>query len=31
MDPRFTLETIERFGKEVIPRIKWLTPERPLP
>ena len=31
MDPRFTLETIERFGKEVIPRIKRLTPECPLP
>ena len=31
MDPRLTLETIERFGKEVIPRIKQLTPECPLP
>jgi alkanesulfonate monooxygenase SsuD/methylene tetrahydromethanopterin reductase-like flavin-dependent oxidoreductase (luciferase family) len=31
MDPRFTLETIERFGKEVIPQIKRLTPECPLP
>ena len=25
MDPRFTLETIERFGAEVIPQIKRLT------
>jgi alkanesulfonate monooxygenase SsuD/methylene tetrahydromethanopterin reductase-like flavin-dependent oxidoreductase (luciferase family) len=31
MDPRLTLETIERFGKEVIPEIKRLTPESPLP
>jgi len=31
MDPRFTLETIERFGKEVIPAIKRRTPECPLP
>lgn len=31
MDPRFTLETIERFGKEVIPQIKRLTPQSPLP
>jgi hypothetical protein len=27
MDPRFTLETIERFGKDVIPQIKRRTPE----
>ena len=27
MDPRFTLETIQRFGEEVIPEIKRLTPE----
>jgi len=31
MDPRFTLETIERFGAEVIPQIKRLTPSCPLP
>jgi alkanesulfonate monooxygenase SsuD/methylene tetrahydromethanopterin reductase-like flavin-dependent oxidoreductase (luciferase family) len=31
MDPRFTLETIERFGAEVIPQIKRLTPQCPLP
>ena len=31
MDSRLTLETIERFGKEVIPQIKRLTPECPLP
>lgn len=31
MDPRFTMETIERFGKEVIPQIKRLTPDCPLP
>lgn len=31
MDPRFTLETIERFGKEVIPEIKRLTDDSPLP
>lgn len=31
MDPRFTLETIRRFGEEVIPEIKRLTPECPLP
>jgi alkanesulfonate monooxygenase SsuD/methylene tetrahydromethanopterin reductase-like flavin-dependent oxidoreductase (luciferase family) len=29
MDPRFTLETIERFGAEVIPQINRLT--RPCP
>jgi alkanesulfonate monooxygenase SsuD/methylene tetrahydromethanopterin reductase-like flavin-dependent oxidoreductase (luciferase family) len=31
MDPRFTLETIQRFGEEVIPRLKGLTPACPLP
>jgi hypothetical protein len=31
MDPRFTLETIQRFGEEVIPQIKKLTPNCPLP
>ena len=31
MDPRFTLETIQRFGEEVIPQIKRLTPSCPLP
>jgi alkanesulfonate monooxygenase SsuD/methylene tetrahydromethanopterin reductase-like flavin-dependent oxidoreductase (luciferase family) len=31
VDPRFTLETIQRFGEEVIPEIKRLTPECPLP
>jgi len=31
MDPRFTLETIQRFGEEVISEIKRLTPECPLP
>ncbi len=31
MDPRLTLETIERFGAEVIPQIKRLTPTCPLP
>ena len=31
MDPRFTLETIQRFGAEVIPQIKRLTPSCPLP
>jgi alkanesulfonate monooxygenase SsuD/methylene tetrahydromethanopterin reductase-like flavin-dependent oxidoreductase (luciferase family) len=31
MDPRFTLESIQRFGAEVIPRIKRLTPVSPLP
>ena len=31
MDPRFTLETIQRFGAEVIPQIKRLTPASPLP
>ena len=31
MDPRFTLETIERFGAEVIPQIKKMTPSCPLP
>jgi alkanesulfonate monooxygenase SsuD/methylene tetrahydromethanopterin reductase-like flavin-dependent oxidoreductase (luciferase family) len=31
MDSRFTLETIERFGADVIPQIKRLTPSCPLP
>ena len=31
MDPRFTLETIERFGAEVIPQINRLTRPCPLP
>ncbi|HEY7219664.1 MAG TPA: LLM class flavin-dependent oxidoreductase [Candidatus Binatia bacterium] len=31
MDPRFTLESIERFGKEVIPEIKRATPSCPVP
>ena len=31
MDPRFTLETIGRFGEEVIPQIKRLTPSCPVP
>lgn len=31
MDPRFTLETIERFGREVIPKVKRLAPDSPLP
>ena len=31
MDPRFTLETIQRCGAEVIPQIKRLTPSCPLP
>lgn len=31
MDPRFTLETIERFGREVIPQIKRSAPDSPLP
>jgi len=31
MDPRFTLETIERFGAEVIPQINRLTQACPLP
>jgi alkanesulfonate monooxygenase SsuD/methylene tetrahydromethanopterin reductase-like flavin-dependent oxidoreductase (luciferase family) len=31
MDPRFTLETIERFGAEVIPQIKRMVPSSPLP
>jgi alkanesulfonate monooxygenase SsuD/methylene tetrahydromethanopterin reductase-like flavin-dependent oxidoreductase (luciferase family) len=26
MDPRFTLESIQRFGEEVIPKIKQATP-----
>jgi len=31
MDPRFTLETIERFGAEVIPQINRMTGPCPLP
>jgi alkanesulfonate monooxygenase SsuD/methylene tetrahydromethanopterin reductase-like flavin-dependent oxidoreductase (luciferase family) len=31
MDPRFTLETIQRFGEEVIPQLKRLTPSCPVP
>ena len=31
MDPCFTLETIQRFGAEVIPQIKRLTPSCPVP
>jgi alkanesulfonate monooxygenase SsuD/methylene tetrahydromethanopterin reductase-like flavin-dependent oxidoreductase (luciferase family) len=31
MDPRFTLETIQRFGEQVIPQIKRLTPSCPVP
>jgi alkanesulfonate monooxygenase SsuD/methylene tetrahydromethanopterin reductase-like flavin-dependent oxidoreductase (luciferase family) len=31
MDPKFTLESIERFGAEVIPEIKRMTPACPLP
>lgn len=31
MDPGLTLETIERFGAEVIPQLKRLTPTCPLP
>jgi len=31
MDPRFTLETIERFGAEVIPQVNRLTRPCPLP
>ena len=31
MDPQFTLESIQRFGEEVIPQIKRLTPSCPLP
>jgi alkanesulfonate monooxygenase SsuD/methylene tetrahydromethanopterin reductase-like flavin-dependent oxidoreductase (luciferase family) len=31
MDPKFTLESIERFGAEVIPQIKKMTPACPLP
>jgi alkanesulfonate monooxygenase SsuD/methylene tetrahydromethanopterin reductase-like flavin-dependent oxidoreductase (luciferase family) len=31
MDPRFTLETIVRFGAEVIPQINRLTRPSPLP
>jgi alkanesulfonate monooxygenase SsuD/methylene tetrahydromethanopterin reductase-like flavin-dependent oxidoreductase (luciferase family) len=31
MDPRFTLESIQRFGEEVIPQIKRATPSCPVP
>lgn len=31
MDPRFTLESIQRFGEEVIPEIKRMTPACPVP
>jgi len=31
MDSAVTLETIQRFGEEVIPELKRLTPECPLP
>ncbi len=31
MDPRFTLESIQRFGEEVIPQIKLATPPCPVP
>lgn len=31
VDPSITLETIQRFGEEVIPELKRLTPECPLP
>ena len=31
MDPKFILETIQRFGAEVIPQIRKLTPSNPLP
>jgi alkanesulfonate monooxygenase SsuD/methylene tetrahydromethanopterin reductase-like flavin-dependent oxidoreductase (luciferase family) len=31
MDPGFTLETIRRFGEEVIPHIQRLTPTCPVP
>jgi hypothetical protein len=31
VDPRLTLETIERFGTEVIPEVKRRTPTCPLP
>jgi hypothetical protein len=31
MDPKFLLETIQRFGAEVIPQIKKATPQNPLP
>ena len=30
MDPKFTLESIERFGAEVIPELKRMTPGCPL-
>ena len=31
MDPRFTMESIQRFGEEVIPQIKRVTPVSPTP
>jgi alkanesulfonate monooxygenase SsuD/methylene tetrahydromethanopterin reductase-like flavin-dependent oxidoreductase (luciferase family) len=31
MDPRFTLETIQRFGEQVIPQMKRLAPLCPVP
>ncbi len=31
MDPRFALESIQRFGEEVIPQIKRATPMCPVP
>jgi alkanesulfonate monooxygenase SsuD/methylene tetrahydromethanopterin reductase-like flavin-dependent oxidoreductase (luciferase family) len=31
MDPRFTLDSIQRFGEEVIPKIKQVTPRCPVP
>ncbi len=31
MDPRFALESIQRFGEEVIPQIKRATPVCPVP
>ncbi len=31
MDPRFALESIQRFGEEVIPQIKLAMPPCPVP
>jgi alkanesulfonate monooxygenase SsuD/methylene tetrahydromethanopterin reductase-like flavin-dependent oxidoreductase (luciferase family) len=31
VEPRFALETIQRFGAEVIPEVKRLTPSCPVP
>jgi hypothetical protein len=31
MDPQFTLESIQRFGEEVIPQIKRATPSCSVP